>query len=359
MTGAPTRQQTWLSQPHHDGSGRYVSNQAPRLGDRVDVLVRVPLDAGVEAVHVRTSPDGEATFTVARKVRTTGVDDWWRASLTCHNPVTNYRFLLTGGPTKYVWLNGTGVHERDVPDASDFRLVAHASPPPEWALGAVVYQIFPDRFARSKGADRHSTPEWAVPAAWSDPVDLSPKGVAHQLYGGDLDGITEHLDHLESLGVDVVYMTPFFPARSNHRYDASSFEQIDPLLGGAPALRRLTKAAHERGMKVMGDFTTNHTGNAHEWFLKAAGPGGKNTPGAGLLHLGGRHLRRLARRPVPAEAQPPQHRSAPPHLRGPPGGRTQVAGSLGRARRMACRRREHDRSLACHRRQPRRRPADA
>ena len=90
--------------------------------------------------------------------------------------------------------------------------------------------------------------------------------------------LVEHLDHLESLGVDVVYLTPFFPARSNHRYDASSFEQIDPLLGGAPALRRLTKAAHERGMKVMGDFTTNHTGNAHEWFLKAAGPGGKNAP---------------------------------------------------------------------------------
>ena len=163
MTSAPTRQQTWLSQPHHDGSGRYVSHQTPRLGDRVDVLVRVPLEAEVAAVHVRTAPDGEATFTVARKVRTTAADAWWRATLTCHNPVTNYRFLLTGGPTKYVWLNGTGVHERDVPDASDFRLVAHASPPPEWALGSVVYQIFPDRFAASRRAgwqdrDEHGRP---------------------------------------------------------------------------------------------------------------------------------------------------------------------------------------------------------
>ena len=70
-----------------------------------------------------------------RKVRTTAADDWWRATLTCHNPVTNYRFLLTGGPTKYAWLNGTGVHERDVPDASDFRLVAHASPPPDVGAG--------------------------------------------------------------------------------------------------------------------------------------------------------------------------------------------------------------------------------
>ena len=278
MSPAPTRQQSWLSQPHHDGSGRYVSDETPRLGDRVDVLVRVPLEAGVDAVHVRTAPDGEAVFSVAKKVRTTACDDWWRVTLTCHNPTTNYRFLLTGGPTAYAWLNGSGVHERDVPDASDFRIVAHDSPPPGWALGSVVYQIFPDRFARSRGADRHATPDWAIAAAWSDPVDTSPKGVAHQLYGGDLDGITEHLDHLESLGVDVVYLTPFFPARSNHRYDASSFEQIDPLLGGAPALRRLTKAAHERGMKVMGDFTTNHTGNAHEWFLAAAGPDGKSRP---------------------------------------------------------------------------------
>jgi alpha-glucosidase len=170
------------------------------------------------------------------------------------------------------------VHRRDVPDASDFRLVAHDAPPPAWATGSVVYQIFPDRFARSAAANRRATPDWAIPAAWSDPVDLSAKGVARQLYGGDLDGVTEHLGHLASLGVDVVYLTPFFPARSNHRYDASSFEQVDPLLGGAPALRRLTSAAHEQGLKVIGDFTTNHTGDAHEWFLTASGPGGRRLP---------------------------------------------------------------------------------
>ncbi|MCU1538262.1 MAG: alpha amylase catalytic region [Humibacillus sp.] len=278
MTAAPTPARSWLEQPHHDGSGRYVSSLTPRLGDTVDVLVRVPLAADVEAVHVRTAPDGEATFTPARLVRTTGSDAWWRATLTCHNPVTTYRFLLTGGPTTYAWLNGAGVHLRDVPDASDFRLVAHDVPPPDWATGSVVYQIFPDRFARSAAADRRPTPDWAIPAVWSDPVDLSRKGVGHQLYGGDLDGVTEHLDHLEALGVDVVYLTPFFPARSNHRYDASSFEEVDPILGGAPALRRLTSAAHGRGLKVIGDFTTNHTGDAHEWFLAASGPGGRQRP---------------------------------------------------------------------------------
>ncbi len=77
------------------------------------------------------------------------------------------------------------------------------------------------------------------------------------------------LDHLAALGVGVVYLTPVFPARSTHRYDASTFSRVDPLLGGDRALRALVRAAHERGMRVMGDLTTNHTGHAHEWFLAA------------------------------------------------------------------------------------------
>ena len=100
--------------------------------------------------------------------------------------------------------------------------------------------------------------------------------MSQQIYGGDLDGVAEHLDHLQALGVDVVYLTPFFPARSNHRYDAASFDVVDPLLGGDAALRRLSRASHQRGMKLLGDFTTNHTGDAHEWF-QAAGSG-ENTP---------------------------------------------------------------------------------
>ena len=88
----------------------------------------------------------------------------------------------------------------------------------------------------------------------------------YQYFGGDLDGITARLEHIASLGADTVYLTPIFPARSNHRYDASSFDQVDPLLGGDSALHRLSEALHSRGMRLMGDLTTNHCGDAHEWF---------------------------------------------------------------------------------------------
>lgn len=257
-----------LGQPHHDGSALYVSNPHPELGETVTVRVRVPHDADVTAVHVRLAPDAEPVFVDAVVERTTATDTWWAARVVVHNPVTNYRFILEGGPTAYQWLNGTGIHLRDVPDAADFRLTAFGAPP-AWASEAVVYQVFPDRFARSAHQDERPVPEWAVPAEWDDSPDLTPGRIAHHFFGGDLDGVRERLDHVEALGANVVYLTPFFPARSNHRYDASTFDRVDPVLGGDEALHRLVDAAHARGMKVLGDFTTNHTGDAHEWFVAA------------------------------------------------------------------------------------------
>jgi alpha-glucosidase len=77
------------------------------------------------------------------------------------------------------------------------------------------------------------------------------------------------LNHLEDLGANVIYFTPFFPGKSTHRYDASTFDHVDPLLGGDEAFAHLCKTAHGRNIRVMGDITLNHSGAKHEWFLKA------------------------------------------------------------------------------------------
>ncbi len=267
-----------LDRPHHDGSALYVSTETPRLGDRVTVWLRVPAgttrpgEAPYAAAYVRLLHDGEPRFVAAvRDVeRSSERETWWRAELDCRNRVTSYRWLLSGGPVGWLWVNGAGAHLRDVPDGANFRIVAADSPLPQWHLDAAVYQIFPDRFARSAAADARPTPEWAIPAAWTDPVEIgSPSACSRQFFGGDLDGIAEHLDHIAGLGFDVVYLTPFFPGRSNHRYDAHTFDEVDPVLGGDEALRRLTDAAHARGIRVLGDFTSNHTGVTHEWFVAA------------------------------------------------------------------------------------------
>jgi alpha-glucosidase len=270
-----------LDEPHHDGSALYVSTLTPSLGAVVRVWVRVPAASGVTGVHVRTTPDGEPRFApleidrdrTGKAIGGYGADDvWWRGQVRVHNPVTNYRFMLSrvSGPPS--WLTARGVFDHDLPDATDFRLVAHEAPP-AWIADAVVYEIFPDRFARSTAAgplDPATVPAWAVPCSW-DTDEVVPNGpeTPLQLFGGDLDGITEHLDHIEELGANTIYLRPVFPAESNHRYNASSFDEVDPLLGGEPALRRLADAVHARGMRLIGDITTNHCGDTHPWFVTA------------------------------------------------------------------------------------------
>lgn len=261
--------------PHHDGSPLHVPNQAPRPGDLVEVRLRVPASFGpVQRVHVRSLRDAEPHYDEAVLLGTDGGWQWWEAVIQVVNPVTRYRFLIqadAAGSTDpaYWWLNAEGLFDHDLPDAADFRLVAH-EPAPEWVHRSVLYQIFPDRFARSGAAAARPVPEWAVPCDWNTtPVQPFGEDTPRQYYGGDLDGVIDRLDHIAALGATVIYLTPVFPARSNHRYDATTFDGVDDALGGDAALIRLVQAAHARGLRVLGDLTTNHSGDAHEWFRRS------------------------------------------------------------------------------------------
>jgi len=256
----------FLDQPHHDGSSLYVTNPHPALGDKVTLFARVPNSTGVKAVHVRSVVDGEPAHTPAVIDRRDDTTSWWRATIDTHNPVVRYRFLLDRGELGYLWLNGSGVHRHDVTDMCDFRLTTFGAPP-AWARDAMIYQIFPDRFARTGGPA--ALPDWAIAADWDTPVieDLATR--SRQVYGGNLAGIRQKLDHIASLGMNTVYLTPFFPAGSSHRYDATTFDHVDPLLGGDAALAELSRAVHDRGMRLMGDLTTNHTGDGHDWHHRA------------------------------------------------------------------------------------------
>ncbi|MEN9730795.1 MAG: hypothetical protein RL488_105 [Actinomycetota bacterium] len=254
-------------QPHHDGSALYVPNQSPVLGDKVKIRIRIHESIGaVKTVRVRYSESGEAFPSAPGKViRKDSGWSWFENTITMHNPKMNYRFLIELENGEFWWYNTDGLHKQIPADVRDFRINTFSSAP-SWGKNSIMYQIFPDRFARSKVADKHKTPSWAIPQKWADPVMIDGRGRSQQFYGGDLWGVIEHLDHLKSIGVNLVYLTPMFPGTSNHRYDASSFHQIDPLLGGNKAFEELIKQAHKRGMRVIGDLTSNHSGDQHEWF---------------------------------------------------------------------------------------------
>ncbi len=253
-----------LDEPHHDGSDTYVLERPNALGGEAVVRLRVPRAAGLDSVGLRWVQDGEPRFVRAEVDVETELETWWRARFPVANPVTRYRWLLHG-QAGVAWLSGIGLTRRDVPDADDF-VINPNDGAPEWHLESVVYQIFPDRFASSGlGVE---PPEWAIPRRWDElPTGRGPE-TPFEWFGGDLRGIEQHLDHIESLGANVVYFTPIFPAGSTHRYDATTYEHVDPLLGGDEALASLLSAAHVRGFRVIGDLTTNHTGDKHEWFIR-------------------------------------------------------------------------------------------
>ena len=254
-----------LIEAHHDGSELYVSNAAPKIGDFVKLKIRVPAFDKPIKVYVRLFHDGEPRTFEMKKTKVAKSENWWSIEIEIQNTLTHYRFMLVdkGG---YRWLNGVGVFDHDVTDREDFQIIAKPAYP-EWIKKAVFYQIFPDRFAKSDV--KRELPEWAIPKQWNELPKGRDKTTGAEFYGGDLPGITSKLGHIKELGASAIYFTPAFPSRSNHRYDATSFDEIDPLLGGNQAMREFSEAAHQAGLKIMGDLTTNHCGVGHSWIQKA------------------------------------------------------------------------------------------
>ncbi|HBS79633.1 MAG TPA: alpha-amylase, partial [Pseudomonas sp.] len=110
-----------------------------------------------------------------------------------------------------------------------------------WWKGATIYQIYPRSFADSNG-----------------------DGI------GDLNGVLRHLDHLQQLGVDALWLSPIFRSpMADAGYDISDYCDIDPLFGSLADIDRLIAEAHARGIRVLLDFVPNHTSDEHPWFVES------------------------------------------------------------------------------------------
>lgn len=251
--------------PHHDGSELYLSNNQPRLGERVTFKVRIPKDHLVSRIMLRIYHDGEPRYFDLKRRAGFSSEAWWEVRVPIINKRTRYRFLIIGSDGQR-WLTARGLEDFDVTSATDFQIIAD-SPIPTWIFSSVFYQIFPDRFAKS---DRIKPSHHDfIERTWDSLPKGKDKTTGIEYFGGDLYGVIDHLDHLEELGINGIYFTPIFPARSTHRYDASSFDEVDQLLGGNVALSELVKRAHLRRMRLIGDLTTNHCGAGHPWLKRA------------------------------------------------------------------------------------------
>lgn len=136
---------------------------------------------------------------------------------------------------------------------------------PRWAKGAVIYQIFVDRFSRGGGP----SPERGSGAnkSWGEPPDREA------VYGGGFDGIADKLDYLSALGAEAVYLSPVFCSESSHKYDVKDYFSIDSSFGGEEALLRLAEKIHAKGMHLVLDFVFNHMSFHNPIFADVAAKG--------------------------------------------------------------------------------------
>src|SRR5438552_2782247 len=176
---------------------------------------------------------------------------------------------------------GTGRASSFEPDGFKLTVYAASFTTPSWLQGAVVYEIFPDRFRNGDPANDYcrSGSSTGCPtfygsiqatghATWNELLeDSRATGVFNRdFFGGDLQGVTQELDYLKGLGVDAIWLTPIFKARSNHRYDTDDYMQVDPYLGGDAAYAALLAAAKAHGIRLILDGVFNHTSSDSMYF---------------------------------------------------------------------------------------------
>ena len=250
-------------------------------GDVITVRVTVPRRLGCAAVVMRIAPDGGANTDVPFGFydRNGGDDVYVKEISTkslcadAHGGLFYYEFLfLRGLDTLFTDTENNVDFTLASSSEHKFRLLVYEKDfhTPGWFWGGTMYHVFVDRFCRGEGeaklrADAVLDPDWenGIPQYPKKPGDPLKNNV---FFGGNLWGVIEKLDYLQSLGVTVLYLSPIFEAASNHRYDTGDYEKIDALLGGDAAFDALVRAAHEKGMKIILDGVFNHTGDDSVYF---------------------------------------------------------------------------------------------
>jgi cyclomaltodextrinase len=185
------------------------------------------------------------------KISSDAMFDYWEAHIKPLYKRVSYGFRLCAGE-ECVWMIETGIYdEQPAPPGGyyDFPYIHETDmhTVPDWAKEAIFYQIMPERFANGDPSN--------------DPQQTEPWGgqpTRDNFFGGDLQGIIDHLDYLVDLGINAIYLTPVFESPSNHKYDTVDYKNVDPHFGDNAILKQLVEECHDKGIRVMLDAVFNH-----------------------------------------------------------------------------------------------------
>lgn len=282
-----------------DGTGNYVSPAEPSVNETVTLRFRT---AANDVEHVFLLVNGEGH--TLKKEKSEGLFDYYVVDWKLGEESFRYSFMVQD-KDEVLYYNQCGVFEEEKKEY-EFEIMPGFSTP-GWAKGAVMYQIFTDRFCN--GDEKNDVEDYEYiyikkPSLkikdWNKyPAVTGEEGV-REFYGGDLQGVLDKLDYLQDLGVEVIYFNPLFVSPSSHKYDIQDYDYIDPHFGviaedGGNVLPegaseniyatkyqkrvadkknleasnqlfiKLVEEMHKRGMKVILDGVFNHCGSFNKW----------------------------------------------------------------------------------------------
>lgn len=279
-----------------DGGPEYVNPCEPEVGDTVRLRLRTAKD-NVDHAYVYL----QGTAKEMDLAKRTEMFDYYETFFCVGEEPIDYYYMVTAGESSCCY-NRKGPAGQPDP-AFHFRLLPGFSTP-DWAKGAVMYQIYVDRFANGNPDNDVLDHEYVYINEHVNKVNDWNKYPAamgvREFYGGDLQGILDHLDYLCDLGVDAVYLNPIFVSPSNHKYDVQDYDYVDPHFTVIPvdhgdllpdwatdnthANRYITRVTnkrnleasneffahfveelHKRGIKVILDGVFNHCGSFNKW----------------------------------------------------------------------------------------------
>ena len=249
-----------------DQSKYYQSPFEPHCGDRVTVTLRTAKDNVDEVYFISGS-----SRNVMKKTASRGLFDYYTYRTAPLMSTVRYYFEIDKDNERCFY-NTLGV-TTDLQNVYSFKLIPGFSTP-EWAKGAVMYQIYTDRFCNGDpsndvltneycyiGEPVHRVEDWGRYPAQMD---------VREFYGGDLQGVLDKMDYLQELGVELLWSTPFFPSpQRDNGYDVSDYCAVDPRFGTMEELEELIAEADKRNIGLMFDMVFNHTSTEHELFQKA------------------------------------------------------------------------------------------
>lgn len=282
-----------------DGIAHHQDAWERSLNRDGSVTLRVRAWAGdVEQVELLLRGRVASSFPPVGPCDTDGTYDYFEVTVDSMAAVTAeaYAFRLLDGDAS-LWLGGGGVSD-DPSVAGWFNLdlsSLSAFSTPDWVKEGVIYQIFPERFANGDPSNDPDFSEWyydgvrELPPSgrtngeyfhmvddWYDvgglrrsPYKTDGKPDWNSFYGGDIEGIRQNLGYIDDLGVTIIYLNPVFTSKSNHKYDAASYMEIDPHFGTNDEFMAFVDDCHSRGIRVIIDLAMNHTGHTFWAFVDA------------------------------------------------------------------------------------------